>query len=367
VRNPYALDRTACGSSAGSGAAIAASLAAAAIGTETDGSIICPSAMQGLVGLKPTVDLISRSGLVPISRAQDTAGPMARSIADLAAVLTVIAATDAHDPATAKADQHKSDYATAVTATNLTGRRFGVLRYATGNSPQTDIVFAEAVATLKRLGAQIVELDVPDVSPETRAQELSLMLAEFKTNIDLYLQRTPAGVPVKCLSEVIAYNKNGARDVALFGQDLLEVAEKSGGAGSAHHAAMSRDLQLQAGPNGIDRLLAKNGLDALIAPSVVPAGRTDLVRGDPPTPDVSRLPAIAGYPHLTVPMGNVSGLPVGLSFIGTAWSERELLAYGAAFEHETHARRAPGFPLSIDTTAALGQLASPVGSQAFSK
>lgn len=360
VRNPYVLDRTACGSSSGSGAATAASLTAVAIGTETDNSIICPSAMNGLVGLKPTVGLVSRSGIVPISNAQDTAGPMARSVEDLATLLDVIAGSDPKDSATSAADARKSDYSGSLKQADLSGRRLGVLTFALGRSPQVDKVFAQALTSLRKSGAEIVELTEFQPPPGLRASELRVMLAEFKVNLSTYLATTPATVEVKSLADVIAYNLATERELALFGQDLLEAAQATSGTSDVTHVKSSEEIKRLAGLESIDKLLTTHRLDALIAPSAAPPGRIDTIRGDHPSLGVSNLPAVAGYPHLTVPMGDVGPLPVGLSFIGAAWSERTLLQLGAAFERATRVRRPPQYLESIEAKPpALNILGNP--------
>jgi amidase len=364
TRNPYVLDRTAGGSSSGSGAATAASLAALAVGTETDGSIISPSSFNGLVGLKPTVGLISRHGLIPISGAQDTAGPMARNVADLAILLTLMAGSDPADPATKEADAHKTDYLRELNGRAresrgqesreprgdaLKGRRLGVLRFATGRAPQVDAVFEGALTRLRALGAELIEL--PDFRPDPalRSDELTVMLADFKSNLNRYLPTAAPGVAVRSLADVIAYNRKNSRELALFGQDLLEAAEASPDPTDGRHVSMNEGIRRMARAEGLDGLLSGHRLDALVAPSVAPAGRVDIVRGDHSSLGVSNLPAVSGYPHLTVPMGRVGPLPVGISFIGAPWSEVVLLRLGWAFERATTARRPPEYLASLET------------------
>jgi amidase len=341
VKNPYALDRNACGSSSGTAAAIAASLAAVGVGTETDGSVTCPSSMNGLVGLKPTVGLISRAGVVPISHVQDTPGPMGRSVADVAAVLTVIAGTDPRDPATHDADAHKTDYGAGLSTASLAGMRLGVLGFATAAaSPAVDAVFARAVAVLRAHGATVVELAAYKPDPRLGAAENAVLDTDLKSDLDAYLAATPATVRTRTLADVIAFDRHDPRELALFGQDAFEKAEASRGQRDPRYLAARALAHRLAGPDGIDRLVVREKLDALIAPSFGPAWRTDTVDGDNGGAGVSSLPAVAGYPHLTVPMGAVRGLPVGISFIGRAWSERALLRIGAAYERASHARRA---------------------------
>jgi amidase len=353
VKNPYVLDRSACGLSSGSGTAVAASLAPLAVGTETDNSIICPSSATGLVGLKPTVGLVSRSGIVPISASQDTAGPMARNVADVAALLFVMAGRDARDAATAEADARKVDYPATLNHKSLEGRRLGVLSYATGRSPAVDAVFESALVTLRKLGAVVVPLDDFKPDPTMRSKELSVMLADFEAALNDYLRTTAPGVDVKSLDDVVTFNRASARELALFGQDLLEAAQAGAAMSSAERRRLHTEIRRMAGIEGIDRLLSEHRLDALIAPSLAPAWRIDSVRGDHPSLGVSNLPAIAGYPHLTVPMGHVGPLPVGLSFIGAAWSDGTLLSMGHAFEQAARARQPPRYLESIEAADAM--------------
>jgi len=349
VKNPYALDRTACGSSAGSAAAVAAGFAAAAIGTETDGSITCPAAMNGLVGLKPTVGLVSRTYVVPISSSQDTPGPMTRTVEDAAILLTAIAGSDPADPATAGADAHRIDYAAVLKTATLKGKRLGVLKALTGYDAATDAVFAAAVAALKAQGAEVIEL--PDYRPpkEIGADEHIVLMAELKATLNAYLASTPAAVKTRTLADLIAFDRAHPRETVLFGDETFEAAETTTGLNDPAYLAARAEGRRLAGPEGIDRLLTDNRLDALIAPTTGPAFRIDSVDGDHFSHSASSLPAVAGYPHLTVPMGSVKGLPVGLSFIGTAWSEASLLQLGYAYEQATHMRVAPTFRPSVET------------------
>ncbi|MBD5603526.1 MAG: amidase [Candidatus Eremiobacteraeota bacterium] len=360
VKNPYALDRNACGSSSGTAAAIAASLAAVGVGTETDGSVTCPSSMNGLVGLKPTVGLISRAGVVPISHVQDTPGPMGRSVADVAALLTVIAGSDPRDPATRDADTHKTDYGAGLSTASLAGMRLGVLGFATAAaSPAVDAVFARAVAVLRAHGATVVELAAYKPDPRLGAAENAVLDTDLKSDLDAYLAATPATVRTRTLADVIAFDRNDPRELALFGQDAFEKAEASRGQRDPRYLAARALAHRLAGPDGIDRLVVREKLDALIAPSFGPAWRTDTVDGDNGGAGVSSLPAVAGYPHLTVPMGAVRGLPVGISFIGRAWSERALLRIGAAYERASRARRAPRYLPSVETGTDVAPLLAP--------
>ncbi|MBC5800575.1 MAG: amidase [Candidatus Eremiobacteraeota bacterium] len=362
VKNPYALDRNACGSSSGTGAAIAASLAAAGIGTETDGSVTCPAAMNGLVGLKPTVGLVSRTYIVPISHSQDTAGPMGRTVADVAALLNVMAGTDPRDAATKNADTYKRDYVTQLSSASLQGKRLGVLRFATGYSPPVDAVFERAVALLKANGAHIVELKT--FKPDSRLgdAEQTVLLSELKVDLNAYLASTPPDVKTRTLSDVIAFNRAHSRELSLFGQDQFEKADATKGLDDPTYIKAHQISLRLARTEGIDKLIVADNLDALIAPSYGAAWRTDVVDGDNDLGSVSSLPAVAGYPHLTVPMGYVSGLPVGISFIGRAWTEQRLLNLGAAYEHASHARHAPTFMPSVETSAPIAPLLAPLQS-----
>ena len=360
TRNPYALDRSAGGSSSGTGAAIAASLAAVGIGTETDGSVTCPSAFAALVGLKPTVGLVSRTHVVPISASQDTPGPMARSVADAAALLTAMAGSDPADPATAEADARRSDYLAALEGASLAGKRLGVLAYCARMATSVDAVFAGAVATLKAAGAEVVEIDGFEPPHGFGKDEFTVLLTELKAGLNAYLATTPREVTCRTLAEVIAFNAANERELALFGQELFERAEATTGlADPAYLAARASGLKM-AGENGLARLIAGHRLDALIAPSYGPAQRVDSALGDHGWGRASSLPAIAGYPHLTVPMGFIRGLPLGLSFIGLPWTEAALLALGHAFEQVARARRPPTYLPSLEAEAGFEAAAVPL-------
>ena len=348
VRNPYDLGRTACGSSAGSGAAMAAGLAAGSIGTETDGSITCPSSMNSLVGLKPTVGLVSRRQIVPISESQDTAGPMTRTVADAAAILSAIAGTDPGDPATVHADAHRADYLAALDPGALKGVRIGVLRAKAGPHLAADKVFAEALAALTAAGAVLVEVKSPNEAAVRAAEDL-ILRTEFKAGVSAYLASTdPAKVPSRNLADLIAFNSAHAEaEMPLFAQEIFLASQATPGLDDAAYLKARADAKRLAGPEGIDQMLKDNDVVALVSSSGGPPSLVDPVNGGRGFSSPSTLPAVSGYPHLTVPMGYVSGLPVGISFIGTAWSEARLLSLGYAYEQATHARIAPTYPKGL--------------------
>jgi len=351
VKNPYVLDRSACGSSSGSGAAVAASLAAAALGTETDGSLVCPGSLNGIVSLKPTVGLISRTHVIPISHSQDTPGPMTRSVADAALLLSVMAGSDADDVATAEADTRKTDYAAALEAGSLKGKRFGIIVPEPDVVPsETDGVFAKAVAILKASGGEIVEIhNFTPPPPEAGTNELKVLQFELKHDLNAYLAGLPTEQKVKTLADVIAFNTATPRETALFGQDIFETAQGMGDLTDPVYTKARDDLRTLS-RDTLDKLFKENQLDALIRSTDDASFRIDVVKGDNDTSNSSFLPATAGYPHLTVPMGYVHGLPVGLSFMGPAWSEASLLGFGYAFEQATHARQAPQYIPSLESS-----------------
>lgn len=345
VRNPYSLDRTACGSSAGSGVAVAAGLVTLAVGTETDGSVTCPAATNGVVGLKPTLGLISRTYVVPISPEQDTPGPMARTVRDAAAMLNAMAGSDAADPWTKDADAHKSDYLAGLSPDALKGVRIGVLRMTAGRSPQTDAIFEDALAALRKAGAILVEVKGPDDAAmnAVSANESEALRVEFKSSLNAYLAATPSKVTARSLDALVSFDaKEQNREMPLFGQEIFE--------GSAKAPPITDEAYLQRRADArrlaraaIDKMLTDNTVEALVGPSTGPATIVDPIDGSRSLGSYSTLPAVAGYPHLTVPMGDVSGLPVNLSLIGPAWSDARILALGYAFEQATHARIDPQF------------------------
>jgi len=348
TRNPYALDRNPCGSSSGAAAAVAADLAVISVGTETDGSIVCPSSINGLVGIKPTVGLVSRSGIIPISASQDGAGPIARSVADAAALLTVLAGYDPDDPATAPMrDRPAIDYTQSLRADGLKGIRVGVLRQYAGFHEEVDALFEQSLKAMQAQGAVLVDpVEIPN-HDKLDADEQTVLLYEFKDGINRYLAARSSGP--HSLADLIAFNqREQQREMPYFLQELFLQAQLRGPlSDQAYRDARARGKRM-AGAEGIDAALVKDHLDVLVAPSIGPTWVNDLVNGDHFLGGgISSPPAVAGYPHITVPMGEVRGLPVGLSFVGTAWSEAQLISYAYSYEQATHARTPPHFLRSV--------------------
>jgi amidase len=346
VRNPYALDRSPCGSSSGSGVAAAADLCAAAVGTETDGSVICPAAMCGVVGLKPTVGLVSRSGIVPISHSQDTAGPMARSVADVALLLDGLVGVDLRDPATAAgAGRSVADYRRFFGPDALRGARLGVAREYFSWHPEIERQMAEVLAALRALGAELVDPAPFERRPELGQAEWEVLLFEFEHDLDAYLAALPDRGQPRSLAALVEHNRAHAdRILPWFGQEIFELALGKGPLDAPEYLEALATCRRLARDEGLDPLFAgERPLDALVSPTTNPAFPIDWVNGDAYGGSITGPAAVAGYPHLTVPAGFVHGLPWGFSFVGPAWSEAKLLAYGDAFERATRARRPPGF------------------------
>jgi amidase len=342
TRNAYVLDRNPCGSSAGTGTAISASLATVGVGTETDGSILCPSAVAGLVGLKPTVGLVSRDGIIPISISQDTAGPMGRSVADVAVLLGAMAGVDPDDPAGPAATGHiEDDYTAFLDADALRGKRIGVLRQAMGFHPGVDATVEQAVATLRAAGADVVDVQIESYR-RWGADELTVLLYEFKDGLNHYLARVEGGPD--SLESLIAWNQDeAARTMPHFGQELLVQAQAKGPLTDAAYLEARDRARRLAGADGLLAALDQDQLDALLAPSMSPAWPTDHVNGDHFTGAGYGIAAVAGTPSITVPSGEVRGLPIGVTFMGRAYSEPMLIGMAHAFEQATKARRAPEF------------------------
>ena len=348
THNPWSLDRNTCGSSSGSGASVAAGIVRFAIGTETDGSITCPAAINGIVGLKPTVGLVSRTYIVPISHSQDTAGPMTDDVRDAAVLLSIIAGTDPADAASAAADRHKTDYAAHLSPDALKGKRIGVMRFASGFG--TDAALETALAVLRRQGATLVDIKKFDDSAIGKNENLVLQ-TELKADMGKYLKASPAPIASRSLADLVAFDKDHAQqEMTLFGQDYFEASDKTKGLDDPAYRKARRASFMAAGPNGIDRLLKQYDVVALVGPTMPPAWKIDAVNGDQISGGgAGSLAAVAGYPHLTVPMGLVKGLPVGLSFIGPKWSEELLLDLGYAFEQARGPFPSAKFYRSIET------------------
>ncbi len=349
TRNPYALDRNPCGSSSGSGAAIAASLCALAVGTETDGSVVCPSSVNGIVGLKPTLGLISRSGIIPIAHSQDTAGPMARTVRDAAILLGALAGTDPNDKATAESTGKASpDYTKFLDPNGLRGARIGVARKYFGFSEAVDKVMNEALDAMKHQGAEIIDPADLESHGKFDDTELTVLLYELKADLNVYLANRP-GVQVHSLGELIVFNeRNREKEMPYFGQDLLIKAQIKGSLTSKEYLDALEANHRLSRTEGIDALMDKFRLDAIVAPTGGPAWLTDLVDGDHDSGGSSNAAAVAGYPDITVPAGFVFGMPVGISFFGRAWSEPTLLKLAYSFEQTAQARKPPRFLPSVE-------------------
>ncbi|QGZ38703.1 amidase [Pseudoduganella flava] len=346
TRNPYALDRNCSGSSSGSAAAITASLATLAVGTETDGSIVSPASICGLVGIKPTIGLVSRSGIIPIAASQDTAGPMARSVTDAALMLAVLAGPDPLDPVTQQGT-HDTDYAKALDRNALRGKRLGVARNFFGSSDELDDAIEKALLVLQGQGAVLVDVQVPNTD-KYGDTETAVLLHEFKPGLADYLKDYAPGAPIRNMADLIAFNRRHAdKELRYFGQEHLEQSQAKAGLDSPDYQAALANNHRYARDEGIDKVMKEYGLDALVAPTGGPAWLTDFVNGDHYGGSFSSPAAVAGYPHITVPAGHVHGLPVGLSFVGGPYTESALIGMAYAYEQATHLRRAPTFPASI--------------------
>ncbi len=349
TRHPYVIDRNPCGSSSGTAAAIAADFAIVGIGTETDGSIICPSSINGLVGIKPTLGLWGRSGIIPIAASQDTAGPMARTVADAAALLGALAGLDGRDEATRSGEGHReADYTGALAEGGLKGARIGVARNLAGFHPEVDKALEAAIGALKEAGAVVVDhADITGAGKFDDA-ELDVLLYEFKDGLNRYFASLGAKAPVKTLADLIAWDeRESAREMPWFGQELFERAQKKGPlTDAAYKEARAKCLRM-ARTEGVDATLGKHRLDAIVFPSNAPAWLTDHLNGDHVTGGNTTFAAVAGYPAVTVPMGYVHELPIGLTFVGPAWSEAKLISCAYAFEQAVKARHAPKYFVTL--------------------
>jgi amidase len=357
TKNPYALDRNPCGSSSGSGAAVAANLCVVAVGTETDGSVVCPASGQSLVGIKPTLGLLSRSGIIPIAQSQDTAGPMTRTVADAAALLSVMTGIDPADAATKKSTgKIHADYIKFLDPNGLRGARIGVVRKSFGFNERVDKLMNESIETMKGLGT--IFIDPADIATAGKFDdtEFEVLLYEFKAGLNAYLASLGSSAPVHSLKEIIEFNdKNSEKEMPFFGQDIMIKAEAKGPLTErTYRQALAKNLRFSQ-TLGIDAVMIKYRLDALIAPTGGPAWITDPANGDHFTGGFSTPAAVAGYPHITVPAGFAFELPVGISFIGRAWNEPALIKLAYSFEQATKFRRPPQFMPNV-TIATLLQV-----------
>jgi amidase len=351
TKNPYALDRNTSGSSSGSGAAIAASLATLAVGTETDGSIVSPASTCGLVGLKPTVGLISRSGIIPIAASQDTAGPMTRTVADAALMLAAMAGVDPNDPATSNGAGKPADYATSLVKDGLKGMRLGVARNFFGSADGVDAIIEKELAVLKAQGAILVDVKVPNTD-KYNDSETEVLLYEFKPGLAAYLAGYAPHAPIKNMADLIAFNlKHGDKEMPFFAQEHLVKSQAKAGLGEKEYTGALANNHRYSRAEGIDQVMKEHRLDALVAPTGGPAWLTDFINGDHYGGSFSSPAAVAGYPHITVPAGYLNDLPIGLSFVGGAFSEAALIRMAYAYEQATLHRRAPRFPATVNLKA----------------
>jgi len=343
VRNPHMLDRSPCGSSSGSGAAIAASLAAGAVGTETNGSIICPSNVNGIVGFKPTVGLVSQKYIVPISVSQDTAGPMTKTVTGAAMMLAAM-------------DNQDVDYVASLNVNALQGKRVGVMRFSVGANQDIQNRFDTALSSLEATGAILVEIETFDLGVEGYGQKaLDVLLFEFKDGLNTYLSESAPAVATRDLESLIEFNLSNAAEMAIFDQSLFDQAQAKGDVSETAYITARKDIQAGTGPNGIDRLLSEFNVDMLVGPSGPVASRIDPINGDvwPSWAGAGYLAAVAGYPNITVPMGDVHGIPIGFSIMGSAGQDAEILSYGFAFEQATKLRVEPKYLESAEDRAEI--------------
>lgn len=350
TKNPYALDRNPCGSSSGSAVAVAANLCAAALGTETDGSLICPAHNNGIVSIKPTLGLISRSGIIPVSHNQDTAGPMTRTVSDTAVLLGALTGFDPRDPVTGSSQgKALTDYTPYLDPDGLRGVRIGVARNFFGFNPDVDQIMETCIAEMKRLGAEIIDPANVETEEKLGKTEVEVFLYDFKADLNKYLGGVSPDLPTHSLKEIIAFNKkNSAKVMPYFGQERMLLAEKKGPLTDPEYIKALETNHRLARTEGIDATLIEHQLDAIVAPTGGPAWLTDWVNGDHHGGSSSSFPAVAGYPNITVPAGYIHGLPIGISFFGGAFQEPTLIKIAYAFEQATQIRRPPQFLPGVD-------------------
>lgn len=348
VRNPFCLDRSPCGSSSGTGAAVSGNLCTIGIGTETNGSIVCPSGINGLVGIKPTLGLWSRRGIIPIAHSQDTAGPMCRTVSDAAILLGALAEADPNDAVThIEKGTILNDYTPFLKSDGLKGKRIGIASQMLPSDKKVKVVFGQAVRDLREAGAEVIENVEFENNRKWGAPSYKVLLYEFKADLNKYLETHPTA-PLKSLEAIIEFNKNNAdKEMPWFDQEIFEEAQKLGGLGSEEYVEALKNSKLFAGKEGIDKVMEEHQLDAIIAQTNGPAWSIDWVNGDHFSGGSSSPAAISGYPNITVPMGFVEGLPIGISFFGKAWTEGKLIEIAFAYEQATQHRQAPSFRKSL--------------------
>lgn len=350
TRNPYIVDRNPCGSSSGSGVAVSANLCTTAIGTETNGSVVCPASINGIVGIKPTVGLVSRAGIIPIAHSQDTAGPMARTVRDAALVLGALTGIDGKDKYTQKS-QGKSftDYTTFLHADSLKNKRIGVAKHFFGFHEKVDQLMELAIKDLQNLGAKTIDLDQEDLNGKSGGDAYEVLLYEFKHNLNSYLKNCTSEIKIRSLEQLIAFNKDHAdKEMPFFGQEILIAAQEKGDLNSDEYKKALDNVLKSNGPEGIDRVMDKYNVDAIIAPTGGPAWPTDVITGDHFLGGSSSPAARSGYPSITLPMGFIHGLPIGISFFSEAFSEAKLISFAYAYEQATKHRKAPKFIPTFD-------------------
>ncbi len=345
TRNPYIIDRNPCGSSAGSGVAVSANLCAVAIGTETNGSIVCPSSINGIVGIKPTVGLISRAGIVPIAHSQDTAGPMTRTVEDAAIVLGALTGIDKKDSFTKKSENHSyTDYTSFLDANSLQNKRIGVGRHFFGFHEKVDQLMEQAIKDLQNLGAKTIDLDEEDLNGKSGGDAYNVLLYEFKNDLNLYLENCSSDIKIRSLEQLIQFNTDHAdKEMLFFGQEILIAAQEKGDLNTDEYKKAIENVLKSNGPEGIDRVMDKYEIDAIIAPTGGPSWPIDVINGDHHMGGSSSPAARSGYSGITVPTGFIHKLPVGISFFAEAFSEPKLISFAYAYEQATKHRKAPEF------------------------